>query len=293
MYNKLLHNKGLRLVGGLIGCLLMAVAINVFIVPLGLYAGGAYGLCQVIRTLLTTKAGLELPFDLAGVLYMLVNIPLFLLAFRELGRAFFIRAAITTTANSLFLAIIPSPATPIIPDLLTGCMVGGILVGFSAGLILTCGCSTGGLDILGLYLSKKGSRFTVGRFSISFNAGLYFLCFLLFDATTAIYSAIYTVLSNLFLDKLHRQNVTVQLLIFTKSKDPALPGYIMKVLDRGVTHWTAKGGYTGDDVQVLYVCLSKYEIDTLEQVIHDIDPNAFFVAQEGVRISGNFERHLG
>ena len=293
LYTKLMHNKGLRLVGGLLGSLLMSVAINVFIVPQGLYAGGAYGLCQVIRTLLQTKLGVEASFDLAGVLYFFVNLPLFLLAFRTLGRTFCLKAGICTVSNSVFLALIPSPAVPIIPDPLTSCMIGGILVGFAAGLVLTCGCSTGGLDILGLYLSKKNNKFTVGRFCISFNVCLYLLCFILFDATTAIYSAIYNVLSNLFLDRLHRQNVSVQLLIFTKSKDPALPKYIMEQLDRGVTYWQAKGAYTGDDVQVLCVCLSKYEIDTLKQVIRDIDPNAFFVMQEGVRVEGNFKRHLG
>ena len=236
---------------------------------------------------------METGFDLAGVLYFFVNIPLFLLAFRALGRTFCLKAGICTVSNSVFLALIPSPAVPIIPDPLTSCMIGGILVGFAAGLVLTCGCSTGGLDILGLYLSKKNNKFTVGRFCISFNVCLYLLCFILFDATTTIYSAIYNVLSNLFLDRLHRQNVSVQLLIFTTSKDPALPKYIMEQLDRGVTYWQAKGAYTGDDVQVLCVCLSKYEIDTLEQVIRDIDPNAFFVVQEGVRVVGNFKRHLG
>lgn len=241
MYQKLMHNKSLRLIGGLLGGLLLSVAINVFIVPQGLYGGGAYGLCQVIRTLLQRELSLSLPFDLAGVLYFFVNIPLFLLAYKALGREFFWKAAICTVCNSVFLAVIPSPSTPVIPDILTSCMVGGILAGFASGLVLTCGCSTGGLDILGLYLSKKGSRFTVGRFSISFNALLYTLCFFLFDATTAIYSAIYNVLSSLFLDRIHRQNVTVQLLIFTKKNDPQLPRYIMEQLDRGVTSWTGRG----------------------------------------------------
>ena len=247
----------------------------------------------MIRTLLQQKLSLDLPFDLAGVLYFFVNIPLFLLAYKALGREFFWKAAICTVANSVFLAVIPSPAEPIIPDLLTSCMVGGILGGFSCGLVLTCGCSTGGLDILGLYLSKKGSRFTVGRFSISFNALLYTLCFFLFDATTAIYSAIYNVLSNVFLDRLHRQNVTVQILIFTKKNDPQLPRYIMEQLDRGVTSWTGRGGWTGDEVQVLCVCLSKYEIDTLRQVLQQVDPEAFYIVQEGVQAGGNFKRHLG
>ena len=293
VYNKLLHAEELRLLGGIIGAALMATAINLFIVPQGFYAGGAYGMCQVIRTLLVTRAGLTLPFDLAGLLYLLVNLPMFYLAYRGLGRTFFVKATIVTVCNSIFSALIPSPATPIIEDALTSCLIGGIGVGFAAGLVLSCGCSTGGLDILGLYLSKKGSRFTVGRFSITFNAGLYTLCFFLFDATTAIYSAIYNVLSNLFLDRLHRQNDTVQLLIFTKKNDPQLPRYIMEQLDRGVTSWAAKGGWTGDDVQVLCVCLSKYEIDTLRQVLQQVDPEAFYIVQEGVHAGGNFKRHLG
>lgn len=292
MYQKLLHTKGLRLLGGLLGSLLLAAAINVFIVPQGLYGGGAYGLCQVIRTLVLRALDLELPFDLAGVLYFCVNIPLFMLAFRALGREFFLKAAICTAANSLFLAIIPSPAVPVIPDMLTSCMVGGILVGFSGGLVLSCGCSTGGLDILGLYLSKKNPKFTVGRFCICFNVCLYTLCFILFNATTAIYSAIYNILNNLFLDRLHQQNVNVELLIFTKKNDPELPRFIMDKLDRGVTYWTAHGAYTGDEVQVLCVCLSKYEVGTLQQVMQEIDPKAFFIVQEGIRTGGNYRRHL-
>ena len=82
--------------------------------------------------------------------------------------------------------------------------------------------SAGGLDILGLYLSKKNPKFTVGRFCICFNVCLYTLCLFLFNATTAIYSAIYNILNNLFLDKLHQQNVNVEMLIFTKKNNPEL-----------------------------------------------------------------------
>ena len=292
VYNKLLHAEELRLLGGIIGAALMATAINLFIVPQGLYAGGAYGMCQVIRTLLVTRAGLTLSFDLAGLLYLMVNLPLFYLAYRGLGRTFFLRATVVTVCNSIFLALISSPTTPIITDPLTSCMIGGIGVGFAAGLVLSCGCSTGGLDILGLYLSKKNPKFTVGRFCIAFNVCLYTLCLLLFNASTAIYSAMYNILSNLFLDRLHQQNVNVQMLIFTKENNPELPRFIMDKLDRGVTYWTAHGAYTGDEVQVLCVCLSKYEVGTLQQVMQEMDPHAFFVLQEGIRTGGNYRRHL-
>ena len=292
MYQKLMHNKSLRLIGGLLGGLLLSVAINVFIVPQGLYGGGAYGLCQVIRTLLQRELSLSLPFDLAGVLYFFVNIPLFLLAYKALGREFFWKAAICTVCNSVFLAVIPSPSTPVIPDLLTSCMVGGILAGFASGLVLTCGCSTGGLDILGLYLSKKGSRFTVGRFSMTFNAFLYALCLLLFSPEIAIYSVIYNFAAALVMDKAHQQNISVQVLIFTRADEQALGRRILEQMGRGVTWWEGVGAYTGEGVHVLCVCLSKYEIEELFHTVHEMDPHAFITLQEGVRIYGNFLKKL-
>ena len=292
MYQKLMHNKSLRLIGGLLGGLLLSVAINVFIVPQGLYGGGAYGLCQVIRTLLQRELSLSLPFDLAGVLYFFVNIPLFLLAYKALGREFFWKAAICTVCNSVFLAVIPSPSTPVIPDILTSCMVGGILAGFSNGLVLTCGASCGGLDILGLYLSKKGKGFTVGKFSLLFNAALYTLCLILFSAPTAIYSAIYTVFNALFVDRVHQQNITTQVLIVTKLRDLEPFWELGRKMDRGITYWTGHGAYTGDEVQILCICLSKYEIETLQQEVQKIDSHAFFMMQEGVHTRGNFKRHL-
>lgn len=292
MFAKALHNRWARLSVGLLGTLLMAAAINLFIVPQNLYTGGLLGLCQLLRTVLSEKLGLEIGFDFSGALYLILNLPLFWLAWKNMGRPFVLRTILCTVSSSLFLTVIPVPVTPIIDDLLTSCLVGGILCGFSGGLILTCGCSGGGLDILGLYLSKKGKGFTVGKFSVSFNAVLYTLCLLLFDAQTAIYSAIYTVFNCLFIDRAHQQSIAVQLLIFTKEKHPEIPRFIMDHLERGVTCWEGRGGYTGQPLEVLCVCLSKYEIETLRREVLKIDPQAFFIVQEGVQVGGNFEKHL-
>lgn len=292
MIQKVQRNPMLRMGASIFGAILLAVAVNLFIVPQGLYSSGIYGLCQVIRTLLVTYAGLDMPFDLAGILYLLANLPLFYLAWHALGRDFVIRMAVTTVVNSLALAVIPSPVTPFIADKLTSCMVGGILGGFSCGLILTCGSSAGGLDVLGMYFSKKGKGFTVGRFSISFNAVLYTLCAMLFNLTTAIYSAIYMVFLSLFLDRVHQQNITAQMLIFTKEDPKKLGQVITEKLERSYTFWEGEGGYTHEQIHVLCVCLSKYEVVSLQLALHEIDPHAFFVVEEGVRIGGHFERHL-
>ena len=267
MLQKVQQNKWLRLGIGVCGAILLAVAVNLFIVPQGLYSGGLYGFCQVARTLLKTELGLETSFDLAGILYLLVNIPLLWLAWRTMGGNFVLFMSVTTVINSLALAVIPSPATPIIADKLTSCLVGGILGGFSGGLILTCGCSTGGLDVLGLYLSKKGTGFTVGRFSIAFNAILYALCAVLFDLNTAIYSAIYMVFSSLFLDRVHQQNISVQMLIFTKEDPKELSRTITEKLERSFTFWEGRGGYSHEQIHVLCVCPLSYTHLTLPTIL--------------------------
>lgn len=292
MLQKVQQNKWLRLGMGVLGGILLAISVNLFVVPQGMYSGGLYGLCQVIRTLVVEHLGLETSVDLAGVLYLLVNLPLIALAWRSLGRGFVIRMTVVTVVNSGALALIPSPATPIIADKLTSCLVAGILSGFASGLILTCGCSTGGLDILGLYLSKKGKGFTVGKFSITFNAALYALCAVLFNLSAAIYSGIYVVFQSLFLDRLHQQNITVQMTIFTKEDPKLLSETIMEKLDRSFTAWEGQGGYSHEQVHVLCVCLNKYEVMSVQMALHEIDPHAFYVVQEGVRVGGNFGRHL-
>ena len=292
MFQTLLHNKYLRLLTGLLGAVIHATAINLFIVPQGFYSGGLYGVCQVIRTLLVQQFGLVTPVDLAGVLYLLLNIPLLILAWRSFGRPFVIRMTVCTAVDSIALALIPSPAVPLVADPLSACLISGICSGFACGLILTCGCSTGGLDVLGLYLSKKGSRFTVGKFSISFNAVLYAACALIFSLHTALYSVIYTVFASLFLDRAHQQNISVQMLIFTKNKSEEMRAFIIERLSRGVTLWKGRGGYTNEPLDVLCVCLNKYEILTVQQMLREVDSNAFFIVQEGVQVGGHFERHL-
>ena len=292
MIKQAMHNRGSRLLVGLLGVLLWAISMNTFVVPQGLYTGGLLGLCQVIRTVLVQRLGLQVNFDLSGMLYLLSNIPMFIIGWQNLGRPFVIRTIITTSASSLFLTLIPVPAAPVVEDMLTSCMLGGIICGFASGIILTCGCSTGGLDILGLTISKRSRSFTVGRFSIIFNSLLYLSCLLLFNATTAIYSAIYAVFSSLFVDRIHQQTISVQLLILTRDKKEELTEFILQKLDRGVTSWKGTGAYTGEPIDVLCTCLNKYELDSLRQEAKEIAPDAFFIVNEGVNVAGNFKHHL-
>lgn len=293
MLNTAMHRPRLRMLACILGELIAAFSLNYFIVPLGLYSGGSMGVCQLIRTLLQIWGGLSFgDYDIAGILYFLSNIPILLYARGILGRKFVLKTVVCTMAFSLFYSVIPAPSTMVVNDTLTACLLGGILTGVGSGLVLTCGGSGGGLDVIGLCLSKKGSRFTVGRFSMTFNAFLYALCLILFTPETAIYSVIYNFASAMVVDKAHQQNISVQALIFTRAGERELGRVIMDELGRGVTWWEGVGAYTGESVHVLCVCLSKYEIEELFHTVHEMDPHAFITLQEGVRIYGNFQKKL-
>lgn len=293
MLNTAMHRPRLRMLACILGELIAAFSLNYFIVPLGLYSGGSMGVCQLIRTLLQIWGGLSFgDYDIAGILYFLSNIPILLYARGILGRKFVLKTVVCTMAFSLFYSVIPAPSTMVVNDPLTACLLGGILTGVGSGLVLTCGGSGGGLDVIGLCLSKKGSRFTVGRFSMTFNAFLYALCLILFTPETAIYSVIYNFASAMVVDKAHQQNISVQALIFTRAGEREMGRVIMDELGRGVTWWEGVGAYTGENVHVLCVCLSKYEIEELFHTVHEMDPHAFITLQEGVRIYGNFQKKL-
>lgn len=275
------------------GALIYALGVNLFVVPLGLFTGGLMGLCQLLRSLILMLLGNPpMTFDFAGIILYAFNIPLLILAYRTMGKLFFRNTLICATAYTVFTSIVPIPVAPLVDDMLTGCLLGGVISGVGSGLALTSGCCGGGLDLLGLYLSKRGVKVTIGRVNLLFNAVLLLSCGVLFDLDILIYSALNIIFTSMAIDRAHRQSVTVQVLIFTKDERPELDHFIMDNLHRGITRWEGKGVYTGEATHILCVCMNKYEIDDLREVLGKIDPKAFFIVQEGVHVSRNFERRL-
>lgn len=267
-----------------------AIGMNMFIVPAGIYAGGLMGVCQLIRTLLNDYLGLSLNFDIAGVLYYLFNIPIFFYAWKRMRRRTLVKTIITVTFSTLFLAIVP--IKPLLPDdLLGSVMVGSLITGTTLGLVLRCGSSSGGLDIIGLMMAMGKRETGVGKVYLVVNAVQFIAYALLFDLRVVIYSMISTFLSSFALDHFHFQNINVEVKIVTKNKDE-LADAIMRGLGRGVTEWASVGAYTDEPSEVLYVIISKYEITRLRNIIAHCDPRAFVVIGDKVHVYGNFLKRL-
>lgn len=274
-----------------LGAFLFVFAIHDVIAPLGLYNGGFVGMGQIASYTLDHFLHIRPQrVDLAGAVYFGLNVPLFLLAWRSMSRMFLIKTAYTVLVQTALLSFLPVRQQTFTQDMLTACIVGGILAGVGVGIILRAGSSGGGQDILGIYFSKCAPGFSVGKITILVNGFVYGCCALLFDLEVVVYSLIYTVVMSLVIDRVHSQNINTTVLILTRQ--PGLEKIIIEKIHRGITTWQALGGYTGRSVYVSLVVLSQYEFPALRQALEDFDRNAFIIASQGVQVLGNFEKRF-
>ena len=110
-----------------LGIMLLAFAINVFIVPNSLYNGGVLGISQLIRSFLENY--FSFPFDIAGLINLGFNIPLFLIAYKFVSKPFFFRTVFCIVVQTIFLTFIPIPEQAIVPEMITSVLIGAILGG--------------------------------------------------------------------------------------------------------------------------------------------------------------------
>lgn len=252
--------------------------------------GGA----QVIRTLLVDYLHLPLGnFDIAGLIYYAVNVPILLLAMKNIGKQFLVKTIACVTAMTVFLSLIPIPAQPLLPnDVLACSVIGGIMCGFGMGTALRMGGSLGGTDIIGMLMIKKKNNVSVGRLSLTVNLVLYTICLFLFDVSTVIYSLIYAFVSSFSIDREHSQNINVEVQIITKNDNRAMEEEIFRELNRGITRLDSTGAYTNEKSNILYILISKYEVSRLKSIVLKYDPQAFIVMNEGVTVVGHYIKRL-
>lgn len=213
---KTLYRVGITILGNIS----YAAGVNLMINPIHLYSGGFTGIAQLLRTLLIDV--LHVPqiggLDYMGLLYFMINVPFFIMAYRVMGRKFCITTLISIAMASVFLSIIPVPATPIVDDRILASVVGGLGSGYGAGLVLKAGSSQGGQDLIGVCLAKTHPDFKVGAIGIVISVCIYTICLFMYDIQTVLYSIIFAVVTGVMIDRVHTQNIKIECMIFTKRK---------------------------------------------------------------------------
>lgn len=273
-----------------LGSLMFAIGMNIFIVPQGLYNGGIVGIAMLIRSFFLGGVADVSGFDMAGLIYFALNIPLLYLAYTKLGRTFFYRTITMTIILTAMMSLIKVYPTKLIDEPLTAILVGGIITGLGNGFTLSGGFCAGGQDILGVYFTKTRANFSVGKLTLIFNSIVFGIMALTHDFETLIYSLLFTAVQSLVTDRFHMQNINLTLMIFTKVA--GVDSIIMNDFHRGVTNWQGLGAYTHQDTMIHYTVVNKFEVNQITRAIKRLDPNAFIVIQEYSKVIGNYEKRL-
>ena len=257
------------------GSLLCAVAVKGIIVPKQFLAGGVTGLSLLIHYVLP---GLPL-----GLIYFILNIPLFGIGWLFVGRRFFFYSL---AGVFIFSAVIFWPYPVIsIEDMILSALAAGIITGVGSGLILKSLGSAGGLDILTVIIYKKFS-IRPGMFILAFNGALLALAIIRIPLEMVLYTLIYLYVSTQFMNFVLIGLSQRKAIMIISPKWDEISREIMNKLQRGVTVVRGQGGYTGKDLHILYCVITFTELSRFKELIRKIDPEAFVVVTETLEVMG-------
>ena len=290
--SKQIQKETYNMLWAIVGVVFFAIAYRWFLVPEGLYSGGFTGISQLIKLLLTEILHIPMPesIDVTGMIFWCINVPLFVLGYKSIGKKFLYRTIIAVCIQSFLLTTIPAPKEPLLDDILLNCIIGGALSGWGVGITLRAGGSGGGTDIVGMYCAKHYPEFGVGRLSVMMNLCIYVIAAVRYDIEVAAYSMVFSFVAGIMVDRIHFQNIKVSVFIVTKNRE--LGEKINRAISRGVTSWNAWGEYSHSEEVMHMVVVNKYELQALKKLIRQEDPNAFVQIMSPDMILGNFEKRL-
>jgi uncharacterized membrane-anchored protein YitT (DUF2179 family) len=263
--------------GVLVGVLLTALGLDLFLVPNKIAAGGASGIATILHHLFHVPVGMTmLAFD----------VPLFIFAFIRMGMGFGFRSLF----GSVTLAITIDALAPYLPvpttDLLLASIFGGVITGMGLGLVFRNQGSTGGTDMAAAIL-RSYTGMNVGQLLFLVDAAVVLAAGLAFKSwELALYALITVFITTRVIDTVQEGLSYARAFFIITSEPKAVADAIIKDMDRSATAWKAQGMYTGGDRQVLLAVVGRQEISTLKEIIYKADPKAFVVLADVHEVLG-------
>lgn len=257
------------------GSVLCAIAIKGILVPKEFLAGGVTGLALFGHYVFPS-----LPI---GFIYFLLNIPLFVIGWMFVGRRFF---WYSLAGMIIFSAVIfwPSPVFSV-EDMILNALAAGVITGLGSGIILRSLGSAGGLDILSIILFK---RFSVrpGTTVMTFHVILLFIALFRLPMERVLYTLIYFFINAYFVNLVVIGLSQRKAIMIISSRWKDISRQIMEQLQRGVTIVQGEGGYSGQQLHILYSVITLTELSRFKEMVRKIDPNAFVVVTETLEVMG-------
>lgn len=266
----------------IVGTALLAFGIQCIYDPIGLVTGGFTGLAIVIKSVTSGVYPGGIPLWLTN---LMLNIPVFIIAYFKLGKRFIGRTFLGTVMLSAWLYVIP--VIDIAQgDFLLAAVFGAIFSGAGMGLVLRANATTGGTDMVASIIHIYMRHHSVVHIMQVLDGAIVLIGLFVFGLRPTLYAlvAIYvtTKVSDIILEGFKYSKAAY--IITDKAED--LAQSIMKELDRGATGLMAKGMYTGNSKCVLYCVVSKKQIVMLKEIVASMDPDAFVIVSDVREVLG-------
>lgn len=247
-----------------IGCVVGGAAYPLFLVPGSIAPGGLTG----VATILNHLAGLPV-----GMTSLVMNVPLFIIGYKAMGRVFVWRSLVATVLFSLAIDALRLPAATVDPML--GTLFGGLLLGIGLGLIIRGGATTGGTDMIARMVHQRFQFITVGIFLLLIDCCVVLAAAFFIGVTEALYALICIYVSSKMVDVIMLGISSNKACFIMSGAWEKITQRIFTELNRGATHLTARGAYSGQDRPVLLCVTSPQEVARLKAIVHEEDEQAF------------------
>ena len=260
----------------LIGSLIGGIAYPLFMTPNRIAPGGITGVATILNHLFHWPV---------GVVSMILNVPLFLIGYRAMGKVFAFRSLVATILFSLFIDVFP--LKPMTNDPLLGTLYGGVLLGIGLGLIMRGGATTGGSDMVARMVHKRFQFISVGSFLFAIDCAVVISAGFLIGTSEALYALINIFLTAKVMDTVIIGFSANKACFVISSRWHEISERIMREMDRGVTQLTSRGAYTGAERPTLLCVIGRSEIMAFKRILREEDENAFVIIVEAHEAIGD------
>ena len=264
----------------LLGSVIAAAAYPAFLVPNNIAPGGLTG----VATILNYVAGWPV-----GTVSLILNIPLFLIGYRSMGKIFAFRSLVATLLFSVLIDVLP--LRPVSEDPLLGTLFGGVVLGIGLGLILRGGATTGGSDMIARMVHRRFSFITVGMFLFALDCAVVLAAAVFIGGTQALYALINIYVCSRVIDAVMVGFGGNKACFVMTARWEKVTDRIMDEIGRGVTWLEAKGAYTGKTQPVVMCVASRQEVTALKRIVQEEDEKAFmFITEAHEALGEGFSR---
>ncbi len=261
--NRLAH-ESLNVLLIVLGILSASMGIHGFLLSSHFIDGGVTGISMLVSMVTGTSLSIWIA---------IVNLPFVALGYRQLGRGFAVRSAVSIAGFSVALATIPFP--DVTPDLLLTAVFGGFFLGAGIGLAIRGGAVLDGTEIAALLISRRSDFLKVGDVILIFNVVLFLAAMSLLGVEEALYSILTYLAAARTLNFVIYGIEEYTAITIVSRWSGEIAAQIITSLGRGVTVYKGRGGLSLDEQEILYCVVTRLEIGRVRSIIRTLDPSAF------------------